>query len=159
MNRILSPTLSALAFLLAAACSGDDGGAHSGISTATGAPRSTATIEATSTATPARTAAPVRTVLPSTAEATEIEIALAGLAGEDPSHIAGAMEELLDRCTEDRAAIGASTERVWRILNEDRDMNVPILAILTRVISSFPIDGRSVGCESLLASVVTEMSR
>jgi hypothetical protein len=69
------------------------------------------------------------------------------------------MEELLDRCTEDRAAIGASTERVWHILNEDRGLNVPVLAILTRVIVSLPIDGRTVGCESLLASVVTEMSR
>ena len=157
MNRILTPTFSALAFLLAAACSGDDDTARSGISTATSAP--TATAEATSTAAPERTAAPVQTVLPITAEPTDVEVALAALAGEDPTHIAGAMEELLSQCTDERAALGESTERVWRILNEQRGLSVPVLAILSRVIVSLPIDGRDVACESLFASVVTELSR
>ncbi len=156
--------LALVALPLALACGGDEQPARSGISTAT--PRAeptsdvgasptvegTASPEATPTGT--RTAAP-----PPDAEPTSFEADLAAASGEDPREVAGALAFLDGECTDDRAALGRFAEQTWRILNEQRGVRVPVVAIINRVIAALPIDGREVACESLFASVVTELSR
>lgn len=134
---------------------------RSGVSTATPAPREP-TQAPVSTSTPAGTPAPASTRTPAPppeADPTEIEVALAELGGEDARLIAGALEVLSEQCSDDREALGEFAERTWRALNEQRGIRAPVTAIVGRVIASLPIDGRAVACESLFASVVTELAR
>ena len=157
----LVPALLAVPFALAA-CGGEEPArTPSGVTTATPAARASATATPTGTAPPAaptpaasRTAAPLPEGTP-----TEAEIALATLAGESAPVLAGAIEFLDGRCSDDREALGRHAEQTWRILNEQRNVRAPASAILARVIASLPVDGRTVACESLFASVVVELTR
>jgi len=135
----------------------------SGVTTATPGMReatSTPTLTTTRTATPAPPPAGERTPLPRPdADPTEFEAGLAEAAGENPRVLAGALAFLAGECLDDREALGRYAEQTWRILNEQRGIRVPAVAIVNRVIGALPLDGRAVACESLFASVVTELSR
>jgi hypothetical protein len=94
-----------------------------------------------------------------TAEPTEAEVALAQAVGGDAAQIAGGIVILTEQCSDSRDELAEIAEHTWRILNEQRNIRAPITAILARVIASLPVDGRTVACESLFASVVTELAR
>lgn len=151
----LVPLLLAPLALLFAACTGEDSAADpAGIQRSTVTPRAP-----TPAPPPARTPGPAMTVVPLLATPTDVEVGLAALADEDPARLAAAMEELLTQCTDTRAELGDAAARTWRILNEQRGLHVSVSAILGRVIISLPVDGRRLGCQTLFASVVTELSR
>jgi len=146
---------------LTLACGDEPPRAASGVSTAT--PR-VAQAEATATPLPPPPGTVRPTSTPSatprgTAEPTEAEVALADLVGEDAAQIAGSIVILAERCSETREELAEVAGRTWRILTEQRNIRAPMTAILTRVIASLPIDGRTVACESLFASVVIELTR
>ncbi len=156
----MAPLLVALPLALLG-CGGDEPArTASGVTTATPIPRSTEAPAAT-TPTPAaspspaaaRTAAPPREGTP-----TEAERALATLSGDNAGVLAGVLEFLDERCSDDRDALGGFAEQTWNILN-GRNVRVPPSAIAARVVASLPLDGRTVACESLFASVVVELSR
>lgn len=156
----------ALLVAVGVACGGDEAPRPpSGVSTATPRPTDTAG-PSTPTGTPTQAATPspgpAGTSTPASrpdADPTEFETGLAETAGEDARMLAGALV-LLDRgCLDGRDALGRYAEQTWRILNEQRGVRVPVAAVVHRVIAALPIDGRTVTCESLFASVVTELSR
>lgn len=163
MHRALTAPFLALPLLLLAACGGDDATPSQGIpglTTATPGPRAPA--EATPVATP-RPGQPIAPAAPTPesepATVTEVEQALAALAGEDAQQIAGLMEFLEPWCLQDRTTFGAQVEQLWRILNERDGLNVSVIAILVRVVAALPDVQRTVDCETLLTAVVIELRR
>lgn len=155
---------AAVSVVLLAACGDTATTGPSGVTTATPRgsqePSDVTATSAMGAATPTSTPSPGRTASPLvTAEPTESEQLLAALVGEDPAQIAGAVVRLLEQCSDSREELANSAERTWRVLNEQRNIRAPVTAILGRVIASLPVDGRTVACESLFASVVTELTR